>query len=687
MKRNFGIRFQQIMIMVLTTLIIVLIVFYGYRPVSYNLSVGSVCGTDIFAPRSFVDTYQTEYNALIAKNTVNAIYIRSESQSDENIEKVSNFFTLVRQTRELRIGPDGLPVEDFDDEYNSLKDNLESVVGVVPSDNDLHTFMSMSSPAFDLIEDRSVSITEIIMMDKVNVDSLSGAIDTQVNDFAENNPSYASYASSIENILNLLLTPNSVYDADATAQAAENAYLTAQQDPVIVDKGTKIINSGDVITDHTYQNLVDLELIRSDSFDAIILSRIAIYEIAIAFVMMIYIVTVHKNDFNDMRLTYALVVTFIIPIAASVYLADMSTLIIATLFFTTICATYMGISAGIIISLAEMLMMWPLYNFDSEFILVSVIGIITCATWTGNKKHAYISASQIILPSLFSLMAAFCYNWLLGATQSVFIESLVWTGVSAAFSIIIAIGLMPIYDLVSNAVSPVKLIELSQPGHALLRNLFIEASGTYHHSMMVANLADAAAESINADSLLCKVAAYYHDIGKLENPKYFTENQAEGVNPHDDISIEESVAILTKHPEDGVKLAHKYRLPDPIVKIIDEHHGTTYPAYFYNKAVKMAEEAGVEPPDVNKFRYRGHIPSSRESAIVMIADTCEAAIRSMKLEDLDSIEACIRKLIKGKIDQDQLINSGLSFDDIEKIIEAFKQVYAGVFHERIQYPE
>ncbi len=687
MKRSFGIRFQQIMILILTTLIIILIVFYGYRPVSYNLSVGSVCNTDIYAPRSFVDTYQTEYNAILARSSVRAIEIRSDSMSDENIETVQNFFTLVRQTRELRIGEDGLPVENFDEEYNSLKTNLETLVGVVPSDNDLHTFMSMSSSAFNLIEDRCVSISEIIMMDNVNTDSLSDAIDTQVNSFAETNPSYASYASSMENILNLLLTPNTIYDADATAQAAENAYLTAQNDPVIVDKGTKIISSGEVITEHTYQNLVDLELIRNESFDAIILSRIAVYEVAIALVMTVYMLTMHKNDFNDMRITYALVVTFIIPIAASVYLADMSTLIIATLFFTTICASYLGISAGIILSLAEMLMMWPLYNFDSEFILVSVVGIVICSTWAGNKKHTYNSASQIIMPALFSLLAAFCYNWLLGATKSVFIESLVWTGVSAAFSIIIAIGLMPIYDLVSNSVSPVRLIELSQPGHPLLKKLFIEASGTYHHSMMVANLADSAAEAIGADALLCKVAAYYHDIGKLENPKYFTENQAEGVNPHDDISIEESVAILTKHPEDGVKLAHKYRLPDSIVKIIDEHHGTTYPGYFYNKAVKLAEETGAPAPDVEKFKYRGHIPSSKESAVVMIADTCEAAIRSMKLEDLDSIESCIRKLIKAKIDQDQLIASGLSFDDIEKIIVAFKQVYAGVFHERIQYPE
>ena len=266
-----------------------------------------------------------------------------------------------------------------------------------------------------------------------------------------------------------------------------------------------------------------------------------------------------------------------------------------------------------------------------------------------------------------------------------FIQSAVWTGISIILSVVMAVGLIPIYELFSRRVSPIRLIDLSQPGQPLLKRLFIEASGTYHHSMMVANLADSAAEAIGADALLCKVAAYYHDIGKLEKPMYFTENQSDGINPHDDLSVEQSVAILTAHPEDGVKLARKNKIPEPIVAIINEHHGTTYPGYFYAKACAIAREQGLPDPDVNAFRYRGRIPKSRESAIVMIADTCEAAIRSKKIEDQAEIESTIRTLIKAKIDQDQLKDSGLSFDDIEKIVRAFKQVYAGVFHERIKY--
>lgn len=686
MNNSFGVRFQQVVIMILTTAILIMLVFYGYRPTSYNLNVGSVCNRDIYATRNFVDSYQTEYEAVIAKNSVNAIFIRSEELSDQSIENVETFFTLVDQARARRVDEFGMPNDEFDEEFENLKTNLDTIIDVVPSDDDLNTFIYMSNSAYNYIEDKAVSITEIVMMDNVNTDSLPGSVDSQVDSFVTNNDSYSIYADALKSVLKQLIVPNSVFDPDATDEAAENAYIAAKNEPIIVDKGTKIIGAGDVVTEHAYQNLVDLELIRDDSLDVIILARVAAYEILIVVTGLIYLGSSKKKALNEMRITYTLVVTFIIPVIASIYLKDLSSIMVVTLFFTTICATYLGMSAGIILSILNMMVMWPLYNFDVEYIFASLVGIVICSVLAGRQGKAYNSAALIIFPALFCIAASVIYNTLLGSTRNEYIEAVVWTGISAAFSTVIAIGLMPIYELFSNAVSPVRLIELSQPGHPLLKRLFIEASGTYQHSMLVANLADSAAEAIGADALLCRVAAYYHDIGKLENPKYFTENQAEGINPHDDLTTEESVAIITAHPENGVKLAKKHKLPEPIIKIIDEHHGTMYPGYFYSKAVSEAQANNLPMPDVEKFRYRGHIPSSKESAIVMIADTCEAAIKSTKKEELDEIEALVRTLIKDKIDHDQLIASGLSFEDIEKLIRAFRQVYAGVFHERIKYP-
>ena len=176
--------------------------------------------------------------------------------------------------------------------------------------------------------------------------------------------------------------------------------------------------------------------------------------------------------------------------------------------------------------------------------------------------------------------------------------------------------------------------------------------------MMVANLADSAAEAIGANPLLCKVGSYYHDIGKLERPEYFTENQANGVNPHDQLPVEKSIEIITAHPSDGLKLAKKFRLPMAIQNIILEHHGTTCPGYFYLKAQKEAEEKGEPMPPKENFSYKGSVPTTRESAIIMIADSCEAAVRSRGVHDVEEGEILFRKIIKSKIDEDQLVHSG-----------------------------
>ena len=679
--------FQQIFVTILSVIIIVLLVFYGYRPVSYDLSVGSVSNIDIYAQRSFIDTYQTEYEAVIAKNSVSPIFIRSEELSNNSITNVELFFSILREARYHRFNMYGVVADDWDETLAQMRAQLASEFTNMPDDNTLDAFLTMSTSTFNFIEDKSVSMAEIIMMDNVNSDTLTLEIDSRVQQFNENYFEFASYSDAIHNILKCLLTPNSVFDSDATDEAGENAYITAMNAPITVDNGTKIISAGDVVTEHTYQCLIDLELVRSDTTDLLILVRIAAYIVILSLIMIIYFVRKDSDRFPDMRIFYMIIITFIIPILASVYLAEFSAIIIVTLFFTAIVSTYMGTRNGIVLSVIETLMMWPLYNFDPEFVYVSVVGIVVTASIAGKKNRTYNSASLIILPALACVLSVVSYNAIFSTTLQSFIESGVWTGVSAILSIILAIGVMPIVELFSKVVSPVKLIELSQPGNPLLKRLFLEAPGTYSHSMMVASLADAAADAIGADSLFCRVASYFHDIGKLENPNFFTENQSDGYNPHNDLPVMESVSIITSHTKDGVKLARKYHLPETFVNVIEEHHGTTYPGYFYYKACKEAEEQGLPAPNVDEFRYEGRIPSTRESAVVMISDTAEAAIRSNKLTDVNEIEKLIRRLIKDKIDQDQLVNSGLSFDDLEKIVNAFKQVYAGTLHERIQYPQ
>ena len=684
---SFGTKLQQIVVMVLVALLILLIVFYGYMPDSYNYTVGSISESDIYATRTITDTYQTEYEALIAKNSVAAIFVRNEEISTSNVEDVDTFFTCVTQTRDLINNQTTGTFITEEVGLQNLKSSLRSKFNKNFDDTDLTVFIKMTRSAFSYIEDKGISMTEVLMMSNVNSDSIEGAINEQIESFKQTNPAYSAYADTLFNILTTIVQPNSTYDKAATEDAEDNAYQTAIDNPIVIERGTKIVSAGEVIDDHSLRLLEDLDLINKYGFDYYILARVAAYVILI-FGACIFYISIKENDFKiNLSVFYILIITYMIPIAASIYLSELSSMLVIELFFTAICAMYMGVSASIILSFSNLFLMWPVYSFDIDTMFVQAISIFVCSCVAGRQNKRFNSAAIIIVPTIAAELATIAFSFFSNATRTEYINAAMMTGLSTIGSLVIAVGLLPIYELFSNRVTPVRLIELSQPGHPILKRLFIEASGTYQHSMMVANLADSAAEAIGADALLCKVASYFHDIGKLENPMYFTENQQGGVNPHDSLTVMESVEIIISHPENGVKLARKHKLPEPIIKIIDEHHGTTYPGYFYNKACEEATAAGLDMPDPANFRYRGHIPSSRESAIVMLADTCEAAIRSSGKTDLDSCEALIRRLIKGKIDQDQLRESGLSFEDIEKIVESFKNFYAGAFHERIKYPE
>ena len=686
-NKNAKPQFHQIISLVLAALTIIFLVFYGSLPVSYDYEVGSIAGQDIYATRTFADSYETQRRAVVARNTVADIFVRSDKQSEEYVDRIDDFFDQANQIRKSSQSTDlQAPLSPSSSAFQ-LSVNIEQTTGKKIEAESLVVFFEMSNSTFTYISEKTTAIAELVMLGDVNDAVLTTKITEQLNAFCESNPSYSKFADAMNAVLSTLLEPNTVYDAKATEDAANNAYIAVINEPVMVEKGTKLVEAGAIIDEHVYSNLVELELIRDQSFNLVIFARVAIYVLIISAVLLVYLNIERKKIKVEIPVFYLMIVTFLVTIGTSVYLSTISSLLCIVIFFAAVCATYLGTQNGIILSVLNLLFVWPMYSFDPELFFINLVGIIMCSIFAGRTDKIVNNASLIFFPTLATLITSVAYNFLLGNARGEYLNSVIFTFVSTIASLVAAIGLSPIFELVCNVASPVKLIALSQPGQHLLKRLFLEASGTHQHSMMVANLADSAAEAIGADSLLCKVAAYYHDIGKLENPEYFTENQHGGINPHDHLTVMESVAIITKHPEDGVKLAKKERLPNAIIKIIDEHHGTTYPSYFYRKAVEDAKARGLEPPDVANFKYRGHVPSSRESAIVMLADTCEAAVRSMKTSDVAGAEQLIRVLIKDKIDQDQLINSGLSFDDVEKIVIAFKQVYAGVFHERIKYPE
>lgn len=247
---------------------------------------------------------------------------------------------------------------------------------------------------------------------------------------------------------------------------------------------------------------------------------------------------------------------------------------------------------------------------------------------------------------------------------------------------VIAIGMLPYLENLFGLVTPIKLLELSNPGQPLLRRLQMEAPGTYHHSIMVANLAEAAAEAIGADSLLVRVGTYYHDVGKIRRPAFFVENQVGIENPHDKMAPSLSALTVLAHVRDGLEYAHEYRLPQAVATFIPEHHGTSLITYFYHQAVERGD-----PVDEEVFRYEGPKPQSRETAIVMVADAVEGASRALTKPTPDRVEQVVRRIIREKLEDGQLDECDLTFRDLDTIAQTFTRLLASMFHPRVEYPD
>jgi hypothetical protein len=239
----------------------------------------------------------------------------------------------------------------------------------------------------------------------------------------------------------------------------------------------------------------------------------------------------------------------------------------------------------------------------------------------------------------------------------------------------------PLFDITTT----MRLIELSRPDNPLLQRLLREAPATYHHSLMVANLAEQSAERIGADALLTRVGAYYHDVGKIARPYFFTENQAEGVNPHDKLDPHTSAEVIIDHVTEGLELARRYRLPRRVRAFIPEHHGTSWVSFFYHRAVEEAGDADLV--DESDFRHQGPKPQSRETALVMLADSCEATVRSVRPTTVEELAEVVNRSIDQRVKDGQLGECDMTLHDLQIIRETFICALKGSFHPRIQYPE
>lgn len=356
-------------------------------------------------------------------------------------------------------------------------------------------------------------------------------------------------------------------------------------------------------------------------------------------------------------------------------------LVVPTALFIMILAVFLGKRPAMIMALALPLGAYFAGAFDNYSFIVALVSAVTASTVLHNAENRM---SLIKAGLLIAVANCFAIVVVLLIRQANFIDYpalLFWAALNGIFCGMLTIGCLPPLEQALNAVTPFRLMELSDLNAPILRKLFTAAPGTYSHSLMVANLAEQACQDIGANAMLARVGAYYHDIGKIENPDYFVENQSDH-NRHDEIAPRLSATIIRSHVKLGVEKAYSLGLPKDVISIIAEHHGNSIISWFYNKATE--NETVVNSED---FSYPGTPPRSKESAIVMLADITEAAVRTLTKPTAAKIEKFIQQLFQAKIDHGQLSESDISFHELETIKKAFVRVLAGYYHSRIEYPK
>lgn len=659
----------------------------------YSLQVGEIAHQTITATKDVEDAVTTEQHRKAAAAAVEASYHLQEGATEEVLMALDDLFAelaLVQQyglnLRKAAESPVLSAARSYSAEEIGYAQSM--VRGISLTQYQARVLLSTSTEAFNTM----VSEVRNAVSNALNTTIREGQVTTSISNINaickyRVDADMTNYIVPV--VLNAVIKPNMVIDEAATEAARQAARDSVE--PVIYKQGQNIVREGERISAYQIAMLSSLGMLDSTSIDMTVYGGAALIVVVTVILMVLMIRMLNPDVLKDLRQVLVLMLVMMISVGLSVisvklinvYLVPVA---LGAMLLTGLLGARTGLTAGVALSVILASLTAGSNGAYSEemvhLMLTGVVGSIVAVKFLAGKPQRVrtvicgvivAAANLVILVALGLMTASDLHNTMRNA---------VWSMAGGVISGLIAVGFQPVFEAAFNLATPSKLLELANPNQPLLRRLLIEAPGTYHHSIIVANLSEAAAEKIGANPLLARTGAYFHDIGKLKRPLYFKENQR-GENPHDRTDAYVSAAIVTAHTSDGLALAQKHHLPPEIQRIIVEHHGDTPVMYFYHKALQQADG---KPVDIKDFRYGGSRPSTKESAIVMLADTIEAAVRSMPDPTPQAIQRFIERLVRGKIEDGQLSNSPLSLLDIDGICEAFSAVLSGVFHERIEYP-
>jgi len=683
--------FQRILTGVVSLILVFIMVSNGAAPRKYKLTLGMASGFDIRAPRDIENTMKTEELALERVKEIPPVIRELELANTEMLGNIYDFFDSLDNLR-ARIIPvleagTGVTLAELLEQENLSIAN--PILSKMPEE--LKNYLFLRDTQSDIRQLKELLVRQVMPQVTTTViteDNLSEVLQEFIKKIEERTVS-PEIQQIAKHILSGVLIPNSMVDEEATEKQKKD-FIEAYklENPVMIYKNERFIRKEDIITPDKLDVARRLGLLDEQKGpDYLFLVSVFLVLLLLWTIMALFLKYFAGKIFESrnelMLIASVIILTVFLAFMAKEFIPEYAAYITLGFIAPVLTVVFLNIQIAVIVNLVTSLSVSLIFRDNLTFLIMLVMSGTIAAFLSANaNQRRKISLAGLVTGAVNILVVA-C----IGIIEKKDWTTILYEGgiafINGILSVILAIGILPFFEGIFNMITPLKLLELADPNHPLLKRLLMEAPGTYHHSLMVGNLAEAAVRQIGGNPLLARVGAYFHDVGKLKRPNFFKENQM-SENPHDRITPNLSTLVITSHTKDGEQLAIKYKLPKAIRDIIVQHHGSTLVAYFYHKA-KQAEK-GAEVKESN-FRYEGPKPQSKEAAVVLLADSVEAAVRSLPDKTKGKIEGLIRKVIKDKLDDGQLDNCDLTLKDLDEIANAFMTVLSGFFHERTEYPD
>lgn len=647
-----------------------------------NIIENGISKRDIIAQKTLTveDVKRTEQHKKEVAQKVEPVMAPAEDEFIKN--NLQTLQTSVMQIRKKEV-QEAVKKEEigilFDLSDNSKKDFIINFL-LKADENSLH----------EVFDKANLTLTNILRVGITERDYEKDNIDKIILNNLVSNVSKRQ-VSVIKAVLEQVIVPNLVVDEFATEIARKNAQNSVKPYEVVFQKGDKILFEGEPVT------RLKRDALRQAGYNVYELNwtgLVAIYIIVFigTFLFLCYMKFFEKEFLEPKYLAVSAFLTLflafigvILPTGFSPYVIPIPAFLILMSIFTKPRIAF--VATVILLSIMSIGYQYNI-QYLVAFLVLSLFSIIAISQIRYAERVDVIKTGfNIGLAGLLIVFSIYILEKCLIEVDNVLlIKNCSFILLNGIFSAIIASGLMPLLESMFKIITPYGLAELGDHNQKLLKRLQMDAPGTYHHSLMVSNLCEAAAEAIGADPILARVGALYHDIGKLKRPLFFVENQSYFLieNPHNKFTPRISKMIITAHPKDGIEIAKEYRLPQVVQNFIIQHHGEGLASYFYNQAV---QEEGVENVKEEQFRYPGPKPNTKETAILMIADAVESAVRSLKNPTPEEIETMINKIIVERLNDGQLSDSPLTLKDIKTIAATFSRILRGMQHNRIKYQE